>query len=667
MRYEYIIIKSDISFGKDDASVKKREYISKKKNALYSKIRYAFDCMLSRGTIAMTGLLFLVTFIIIAAIAGISCLIDKEHGLAYQTWLVLMHTLDTGNLAANSTGNIPYIIMMSIATFSGIFITSILIGLISAGVKNGFESLAEGKSVVQEKNHIVIIGFNSNIRTLIKEFSMCGDNTKRCIVILGNIPKQKMEKYIFDHIKPAKNIRIVCRSGILHEAGLLKRCAIENASSIIVNSSNDAETIKILLAVSTYISAKKEKKEYFNKNLNVVASVQDEQYQEGAKEIIVGDKKANVVFVKDAIAKIISNTCNNHGVSQVLTEFFNFDGNELYFETVPGVVGKSFKEALLCFENAVPVGIVKVGEDFNAGDPKLLPDMEKTTIEAGDQLILLEEKKGAFIFNDSLNSKINEEHIKEGPVDHKKKINNLLIIGSNDKLPEILKDYNTRVAEGTVVSIIDNDAEEKFNNKIVGCTNLVLDYQKKEISTELLGELVEKYANNNVINVLLLNDDTDNNEEKADSKNLLYLVLLRSIADDQKFKDKKIFLTTEMKSSDNRRLASRANVDDFVIGADYICLLLAQYSENPNLAEVFEELLSDKGAELYMRPAKDYVVTGESVNICSVVESVSRKDEIFVGYMDKSDRKNKKIVVNPSKLAEVTFAENDKIIVLAID
>ena len=56
-----------------------------------------------------------------------------------------------------------------------------------------------------------------------------------------------------------------------------------------------------------------------------------------------------------------------------------------------------------------------------------------------------------------------------------------------------------------------------------------------------------------------------------------------------------------------------------------------------------EELLVDDGAEIYMRPAKDYVATGQPVNLCSVVKSVNDKGEIFVGYMDRATEEIKRL------------------------
>lgn len=162
---------------------------------------------------------------------------------------------------------------------------------------------------------------------------------------MGEQPKEKMEDAISSHITDNKTTRIICRSGNLHEAYALERCSVETCKSVIVNMHNDAETVKVLLALAAYVK----NKDLTNSDLRFIVSLQNNQYIEAAN--IAGEGRAAIIYSKDAIARIISNTCRQHGLSQVLTELFNFTGNELYFEKVPELTGKSFKEATMSFGN----------------------------------------------------------------------------------------------------------------------------------------------------------------------------------------------------------------------------------------------------------------------------------------------------------------------------
>ncbi|MBO5454103.1 MAG: hypothetical protein J6A69_09100 [Clostridia bacterium] len=56
---------------------------------------------------------------------------------------------------------------MFLAALCGLFLTSVLIGVIATGVEDKLGNLRKGTSVVQEDNHTVIIGFDNNIYAII--------------------------------------------------------------------------------------------------------------------------------------------------------------------------------------------------------------------------------------------------------------------------------------------------------------------------------------------------------------------------------------------------------------------------------------------------------------------------------------------------------------------
>ena len=102
-----------------------------KKRTLRERIGYWFDCMMSKGAIAMSLLLFAITAVAVVIIGAISCFVNDDGGLLYQIWNSLMYTLDSGNLSGAPTDNLLYLLLMCLATFCGLFLTSILIGIIA--------------------------------------------------------------------------------------------------------------------------------------------------------------------------------------------------------------------------------------------------------------------------------------------------------------------------------------------------------------------------------------------------------------------------------------------------------------------------------------------------------------------------------------------------------
>ena len=573
-----------------------------KKRTLRERISYWIDCMMSKGPIAMSILLFAITAAIVIVIGVIATFASDEGGILYQLWFSLMYTLDPGNLAGVPTDNIVYLMLMFLATLCGLFLTSVLIGVIATGVEDKLSDLRKGTSIVQENGHTIIIGFDNNVYAILQELIEANANKKNaCIVILGEQPKEEMEDAISSHIPDTVTTRIICRSGNLHEAYALERCSVETCKSVIVNVHDDAEAVKILLALATYIK----NKELTNPDLRFIVSLQDNQYVEAAN--IAGEGRAAIIYAKDAIARIISNTCRQHGLSQVLTELFNFTGNELYFEKVPELAGKSFKEAIMSFSNAIVVGL-QADEQV-----KLNPPMD-TVIGKDDEIVLLELDDSAYKYHPV--KMVDESKICNNASNSATANDHLIVLGSNEKLSTILAEYAKYVEPGTRVVVVDDDLDKV---KLGTYDNLDITICTKPVTRELLCEFINKDANN----ILLLNDDSQD-PETSDSQTLLRLILLRDIADHAGLD---FSITTEMRSVDNQRLASQARVDDFVIGSNFASLIMAQISENPNMMPLIDDLLDESGSEMYMKPVSNYVPLGVPVDSYILAESAARKGE----------------------------------------
>ncbi|MBO5867489.1 MAG: hypothetical protein J6Q54_01115, partial [Oscillospiraceae bacterium] len=178
------------------------------------KFRYWLDCVISKGPITMTLLLFGVMISMVGLIGLGAYVVSDEGGYLYQLWMSLMHTLDAGTLAGDATDNWLYLLFMSMATLCGMFVTSVLIGIVTTSVESKLKDLSKGTSIVQEQGHTVIIGFDDNIISILSELIEANANHKNaCIVILGDESKEAMEDAIAARIPDTRTTRIICRSG----------------------------------------------------------------------------------------------------------------------------------------------------------------------------------------------------------------------------------------------------------------------------------------------------------------------------------------------------------------------------------------------------------------------------------------------------------------------
>jgi hypothetical protein len=126
-----------------------------RKPKLKEKLGYLFDLVMAKGTIALVGMLFLITaaVVVIAGIIGVFINTDQSAGVSI--WQSLMHAIDAGTLSGDDTSNVGFLVLMSVVTVCGIFVTSILIGIISTGFEQKLYALRKGTSRVLESGHTV--------------------------------------------------------------------------------------------------------------------------------------------------------------------------------------------------------------------------------------------------------------------------------------------------------------------------------------------------------------------------------------------------------------------------------------------------------------------------------------------------------------------------------
>jgi Trk K+ transport system NAD-binding subunit len=567
--------------------------------------------------------------------------INKDFTTGNLIWQSLMHAMDAGTLAGDDTANVGYILVMSVVTICGIFVTSILIGIISTGFEQKLYDLRKGTSKVIENGHTVILGFNDSIFTIISELIEAGVNKKsNCIVVLGEEEKEVMEEMIKGRIEDYKTTRIICKSGKLTEQFLLDRASLETCKSIIINQENDFSIIKIILATVNYLKSKNA----FDQELHITSMIYHKANLEAAK--IAGEGKVEVLFFEDALSRIIAHTCRQPGLSTVLTEFFDFGGDEFYFENFPDLAGKTFGEILNLFEHSTIVGLEQQGKVM------LNPSMD-TILEAEDNVIHL-------AADDNTSKPMEVVPPMDLSVERQGKENegeskHLLVLGYNHFLPDILAELDHYADSGTTITVAGIELPEIKEKKQY--KNILVIEKDCNIYDRIQ---LEALIHEDTLDILILSDLVCSNDE-ADSKTLLLLIQLRDIG---RRWNREFNVTSEMCSVSNQELAKVANVNDFVVGSTITNLIIAQVAENRKLALLFEDLLDADGSELYMKKASHYIKTNVETDFYTITEIVRKRNEIVVGYK-KITAKGIEIKTNPNKSEHISFCKEDYLIVIA--
>src|SRR3970040_337312 len=189
------------------------------KPTFHQRLRYQFDNLMSRGTPAMIGMLFVLSLLVVliaGAVISITGFVQEgESGrlsFGEAAWESLMRTLDSGTMGGDSgTG---FRVVMLFVTLGGIFVVSALIGVLNNAIEGQMERLRKGRSVVLESNHTVILGWSAQVFTILNELMTANENqTKARIVVLANKDKVEMEDDIRERVEVRGKTRIICRNG----------------------------------------------------------------------------------------------------------------------------------------------------------------------------------------------------------------------------------------------------------------------------------------------------------------------------------------------------------------------------------------------------------------------------------------------------------------------
>jgi hypothetical protein len=127
-------------------------------------------------------------------------------------------------------------------------------------------------------------------------------------------------------------------------------------------------------------------------------------------------------------------------------------------------------------------------------------------------------------------------------------------------------------------------------------------------------------------------------------------------------------LVAEILDSRKAELARVAAVDDLVVSDNLAALLIAQVSENPSLAPVFDDLFDAAGAAINVKPIEHYVPLGKSISYGELVAIASAAHgESAIGYRVAAasrDDASTGVRLNPNKNDEFTPAAGDGLIVI---
>ncbi len=575
-----------------------------KKTPLKKRLQYWFDNRMAEGSMGLIRLLaaFTVLAVLLIAFTVFRLGLYEEGGFLGALWESLS-TIINGWMPSFEDGGIGYLILMSVAAVIGLLITSVLIGIVSSAIEEKITSLKKGSSEIIEGGHTVVLGFYPGEYTLLEQLILAANSSPRCIVVAGDADQEEMRQQICDNVAIPKNVRLICRNIDIFDPAALEKCAVGSCRSVIVSPSDDFTTAKALLAVSALIDAE-------SSRVRVCAIVSGSDYLFPAS--IAARHNITIIRSHEMLAKIIAHSCTQPGLSETFREIFNFKGSEFYSPDVRKTAGLSFREALLRVDGGVPAGICKDGRI-------LLNPPAQTLVEQGDKLLTMAENESSVVLSDAPCADI--FHPGKGRTSGSGRTK-VTLIGYNGSIGTVLQELPEDVSE--VRLCIPGDE----NYESAAATAAARGLKEERFAGDPSDpEVLEKLAGFSEHIILLSDHDLD--EDEADMQTIFQLLRLRDIRTRLGLS---FNITAEMRRENNQKLVIMNDNTDFVVASNMSSLFLAQLSENPALIDVFREILSGEGNELYLLPAAGLSCNGP-LTAAEIRRRAFDQGYIFLGYL----------------------------------
>ncbi len=621
----------------------------------FKKIRYYIDKSLARSFIYVVYLLALIVCFVVACITAMDIYFgDGELRNFSQIFLDYFFAAIRGE-GENINSTFINILINTLIMLTGLFVSSIVIGILVNSIAESIDNVRSGKSFIDEKNHQLILGWSNGISLVFREFLLANSNNKDSnIVFLDEInPVEANEKIMTMFPNKEEYQKIIPKQGRISDRKYLEMVNVDQARSILINHDDDMESIKAIAAIVNNPERKKDK-------YNIVSKMNIKENYELAK--IIGGEETKVLFFGDMLARVGAQSCLQSGLANVYLDLVNFDGDEIYFHKEDSLVGKTYEEAILSYETSSIIGIER------EGDVLINPKWEK--IKTDDSLIAISMDDDTVIKDGVENVLVDQKKIvKTAP--SKNKVDTIYIFGYCEgdlsKLEVICSHLINYLDDGSKIFLVnDNKDSANIESKINPAKDIQISFIEGNCRSREFLEQMDIESGDKLLILSSFNGSNDIN--KCDAQTLFTLINLRDI---EKKENKNFVLTTELINSHNAEIFASNSDDDYLYSEDIVQSMLVQIAENPFLSIFFDNLASPEGSEIYFKPITEYVDVSEPIDFYTICQSASFKGETAIGYQtsEREDLKtlNAGVNINPLKSKKRLYNPDDKLIVFADD
>ena len=624
------------------------------KVSFFTRLRYNFDNSLSKPG-AFVGYVFIAIIILalfMTAVQGaIVSVVELNEPLDPATYFFSFWEAFTKILGIGSTAAWGTQIINTIYWAIGIAISGAVIGFISAQIIRAVAKLQEGKSAVIESGHTLILGWSNRVFPILSELATANDNVRKPrVVIFAPTSRALMDSEIRTRVPNLGKLKVITRTGDATNPEDLKRANVSSAKSIIIldaDETGDANIVSTVLAVKA-VNA--------NTSTRIIAELDDENTAEAISTATNGQVIA--VRSQNVIARVTAQASRQPGLAAVTLDLLDFAGDEIYITAIPELVGKTYGDALLAFNEASIIGLV--GPDGVAAiNPKAA-----TKIESGSKVIAIALDDDKIIYSGIRKDVAAKKVAKKAS--GKSKPEHLLFIGWSSMGRAVVSELAQFLPSGSTVHIV---AESRHVDpaELKGLKfgkNITVTFAS--VSGDI-DELIKAASKRKYNEVVILGYREAISEAEADSQTMLTMLQMNQLFEAKGNGVEPTRLVAEILDSRKAELARVAAVDDMVVSDNLAALLIAQISENPALAPVFDDLFDADGASISVNAIETYAPVGKAIEFAELVAIGRAHGESVIGYRTLEGSKHlasSGVKLNPAKTAVFTPAKGDGLIVV---
>ncbi|MGB0998048.1 MAG: CASTOR/POLLUX-related putative ion channel [Pseudomonadales bacterium] len=595
---------------------------------------------------------------------------DQLGGGVIDTfWWSLKHVLDPGAFSEDYGAPFLVKVFAFVNTLMGLLFVGALIGFIVNSINSMMDQVMRGSVKVEEKRHVVILGWNDKVPSIINMLAR-GVNRMIVVILSAEEPREVRER-LRQRLTERSGLRVLPQRGSAHLTSELDRVALRQAAAVIMVAddidrknvvSSDISTIKSLMLLKSFDFS-----ESARPNLVVEVS------EDSTRRLVEGISNPPVPSVSggDFIGKTLVQCARNPGYSNIYTELLALRGYRLVISEFPEFEDALFGDVVAQFESAIPIGVSWVEDDGRRAiilNPELDYDLGP-----GDELVILSKFTGDLAWGplDSAHLKrlaqprfdasAEVEQDEAMPGNSQSRLERVAVVGYSSSFRSVLEALNGHATEQSHVLLLNEVAKqdeltlpdiselgELFPNLVI--TVEFLDF---EDSTD---KRIEECIANQEALILL----ADESVAGADSDASVAVNLLR--LSDAIALNPALNVVIEVFESASSDYLAPLPVTDAVFGPELLSIQMAQIAMRPALAPVFRELLNAGGIEMRVRPLSAYMTVTDTIDFAQLQHICLSRNESALGIA-RAGAAGEVIFCPGSE--QLNAEPDDKVIVLA--